>query len=438
MAVTRRRFPQAQGPVHVLLLGLILAAYLLLAGGYAAFTPAWNNPDEPAHFNYVAHIARTGTLPVLQAGDWDQDTLERLKSAQFRGEPDISSIRYEAWQPPLYYLLATPVFLAAGASPAAQVAALRWFDITLGALTLGVGYLLGRQVLCGLAPVVPAVMVGVPMFTAMSAAITNDALSNLLAALLLLLSVRVARGPTPRLALLAGVGLGLGLLTKLSLVVFVGLYAAALGIAWLQNRISFTRALRLGLLSAGLVLAVLAPYLVRQALTYGGADLLAVRRHDEVVVGQPRFPGLSLDYAQRWGGTVFRSFWAQFGWMGIPVMDRLYVGWGVLTAAAIAGTTIAVARWRGTLRAVDAALVIHALAVSAVVALLLYYNLSFEQAQGRYLFPALPAFAVLFVVGWRSLIPPRFRVGGFIILSCALIALNGYTLLRQLAPAFAG
>jgi len=40
---------------------------------------------------------------------------------------------------------------------------------------------------------------------------------------------------------------------------------------------------------------------------------------------------------------------------------------------------------------------------------LLYYNLSFIQAQGRYLFPALGAIAVILSVGWLKLAWPRRR-----------------------------
>ncbi|HYY90178.1 MAG TPA: hypothetical protein VFA49_15380, partial [Chloroflexota bacterium] len=63
--------------------GGILVVYLALAAAYARLTPAWNNPDEPAHYIYVAHIAETGTLPVLAHGDWDPDRLEPLIKSHF-------------------------------------------------------------------------------------------------------------------------------------------------------------------------------------------------------------------------------------------------------------------------------------------------------------------------------------------------------------------
>ena len=61
-------------------LGLALVAYGVLAAGYATLTPIWQNPDEPAHYNYIAFVADTGGLPELKPGDWDSALLERLKN----------------------------------------------------------------------------------------------------------------------------------------------------------------------------------------------------------------------------------------------------------------------------------------------------------------------------------------------------------------------
>ena len=41
-------------------LAAILVAYLVSAVLYAWNTPAWQAPDEPAHYNYIAHIAEQG------------------------------------------------------------------------------------------------------------------------------------------------------------------------------------------------------------------------------------------------------------------------------------------------------------------------------------------------------------------------------------------
>src|SRR5574340_1261751 len=97
---------QLRRHTSTLVLGLVLLVYVLLAGLYAVRTPRWQAPDEPAHFNYVRAIAETGTLPVLSPGDYDQKYLEEIKSKRFPADMSVDSIRYEAWQPPLYYIAA--------------------------------------------------------------------------------------------------------------------------------------------------------------------------------------------------------------------------------------------------------------------------------------------------------------------------------------------
>ena len=149
-----------------LFLALLLAAgfgaFVVLGVAYAVRTPIWQNPDEPAHFNYVAFVAQTGGLPVLDQGDWDSDLLELVKNGQLER---VDQIRYEDWQPPLFYLLAAPLLRAGPpADVYAAVLRLRLLDVAFGALTLGVGWLAAREVfskddvlLAGATPLVMAV-----------------------------------------------------------------------------------------------------------------------------------------------------------------------------------------------------------------------------------------------------------------------------------------
>src|ERR1700738_4195072 len=100
-------------PANVVLLALIVLAFLIIGALYATKTPAWEVPDEPAHYNYVAQVALNGCCPTLQLGDWDNDYLNAIKAAKFSPASlngRLSTIRYEDHQPPLYYLLAAPVY----------------------------------------------------------------------------------------------------------------------------------------------------------------------------------------------------------------------------------------------------------------------------------------------------------------------------------------
>ena len=69
-------------------------------------------------------------------------------------------------------------------------------------------------------------------------------------------------------------------------------------------------------------------WLARDTATYGATDILGLARHNAVVADQPQtlqlFPSYLAalpDFMQ----TLFRSFWGQFGWMGVILDSRIYV-----------------------------------------------------------------------------------------------------------------
>jgi len=214
---------------------LIIAFYLALGVGYALLTPAWQAPDEPAHFNNIAHIATTGRLPRLQPGDYDQAYLEKLKAERFPPELSIAPVRYEGHQPPLYYLLMTPVlWLLSGAGVAVQVGALRLANVMIGALVIVFIWLSARR-LFPKRPRIALLAAGfvafLPMHIAMSASINNDALAELFiaAVMLRLLAALQQEETTPGQWALTGLLIGLGLLTKFQAYILIPLA----GVVWL-------------------------------------------------------------------------------------------------------------------------------------------------------------------------------------------------------------
>jgi len=458
------------------LLGLILAGYFGLAIGYALATPRWNNPDEPAHFNYVRELAETGHLPVLQAGDWDADLLERLKASRFPDDSAIDSIRYEGHQPPLYYLIAAAAYRASGRlSLAGHVLVLKALSIVLGAGVVWAAFAVGRQV-CPNWPAVglltAATAAFIPMYTAISAAINNDSLANALAALTVLALLAGARnGFGDRGALGLGLLLGLLVLTKLTVYIYVPLGLAVLAIAEYQQPGTAcpapTGAPRGGLAIRRVGLAVVAAlavsswWLVRNAMVYGWTDPLATARHAQVVVGQPEWASLdagAVDYFLR---VLFRSFWGQFGWMGVVLPDWVYLLYLGLTLLGVVGLAVPPSplgplpqgergvraplpplrgkeqvRFAGLGDEGRAQLAILVAAVLLVFLEVAAYNLSFIQAQGRYLFPALVPIGVLLSLGWCRL-ASRFRAAAIAAaLGVGLGLLDLVVLFRFAAPAF--
>jgi len=398
-------------------LALILAVYLLLGGLYAIYTPAWQAPDEPAHYNYVRQLAEQGDLPVMGPGDYPAAYLEQLKAARFPGSMPIDSLRYEGWQPPLYYVLAAPVYRLWGGA----LLPLRLFSVALGAGVVLMTYAIGRAACPGdrlLALGAAAFVAFVPMQLAIVASVNNDALTELLVAgvALRLLGWLSRPGRPARWLVVTGFLLGLGLVTKAS-VYYTALPLALVALWLVERRPGPLLAQGATLLAPAALVAV--PWFARNLALYGWPDLLGKLNHDQVVAGQLRtadylsqvgWPAYLVDFAT----TTFRSFWGQFGWMGVPMDRRLYVALGMVSALAVAGC--ALLAWRR--RAAPGGEIARSQPSRYPVVLLilwlafaaggyLYYNISFVQFQGRYLFPALAPTGLLAVAGWRALLSRR-------------------------------
>ena len=179
------------------LLALILLAYAVIATLYAIYTPPWQVPDEPAHYNYVAQIVTDGCCPVIAPGDYDQAVLSQLTGAGFPPDADLSPIEYEDHQPPLYYLLATPLFALTGG----DLTALRLFSAALGAGVVLLTYLVIARLLPTrpeLALASAAFVAFVPQHVAMMAGVNNDSLAELVLGLNMLALVTYLGNPPPQ------------------------------------------------------------------------------------------------------------------------------------------------------------------------------------------------------------------------------------------------
>ena len=168
---------------------LIITGYLLVGILYAVKTPPWQAPDEPAHYNYIKYLAENQRFPVLQMGDYPHDYLEEIKAKRFPPQMSIEPLRYEFHQPPLYYILAALIYkvFASGLLP------LRLFSVLLGCCLLWVAYRVAKEIFPEdetMAFGTTAFVAFVPMHVAMTAAVNNDTLAELILAVILWMVVR--------------------------------------------------------------------------------------------------------------------------------------------------------------------------------------------------------------------------------------------------------
>ena len=415
----------------------IIIVYLTVGSLYAVYTPDWQVPDEPAHYNYIRALAETQQLPVMEPGDYDQAYIEQLTSEGFPENLSVAPLTYEDHQPPLYYVLATPIHLLTGGS----LLALRLFSLILGAIvivmTAGITDALfpGKPALAWLAAGLAAF---IPQHVAMMAGVNNDALTEALLSSWLWLALRYLRGDARPHTL--GLVLGALLLTKTTGYVALPLALISLILRHRRSRLSWKRTLQHAgyMLAPALTLGGL--WWFRNLTVYGWPDFLGLARHNAVVFGQPR----TAEWIARDGllpfltsalWTAFRSFWGQFGWMGVVVDRRIYLGVAILSALMI---------WGFIWYLIDGsddhqprhrdALILLGCATLITFVLPIWYNLTFVQHQGRYFFPALPAMALAAALGLHRLIKKRLAVITALLMIVILIILGGVGLLRGDLP----
>ena len=446
--MTRRRCTLAVGSFELslsyrFLLGIIVVVYAGLGVLFAVVTPRWQVPDEPAHYNYVRSLAEGRGFPVLEPGDYDHGYLGKLTSKRFPPDLSVEPLEYEDHQPPLYYLLATPAYLLFGGA----LLPLRLLTVGIGAVLLVVAFHAANAVVGGrpqLAVLAAGLIAFIPQHVAMTAGVNNDALAELVVAATLWASVVYVGGKHPR-PWRVGVLVGIALLTKTTAYIVVGVGATAVLIRWRRSSHSFQWAL--AQLAWVFVPAALisAPWFVRNVITYGWHDPLGLARHELVVENQPRTAEWLILYG--WDGllwrlarTTFQSFWGQFGWMALPLPSQAYRVLLVLSGSLLIGFGAWVFRKH---RMSGDSLSIHGpaslFALSALLTFLafLWYNLSFVQHQGRYLYTALVPLSTGAALGLQTStkpLPSRLRPWSKLLLLGSLAAFDVYCAWKIIYP----
>jgi len=427
---------------NVCLAGIIfvLILYFLVGFLYIFNVPQWQSPDEPAHYNYIKYVALTGTLPTLQLGDYNQSDINNLMKIGSSLNFDIDSLKYEAHQPPLYYVLLAPVFVIFEGS----IIVLRSVSLLLGACVIILSVLVTRIVVLDNTPVILAVagfVAFLPQHVAMMASINNDSLAEVV---ILLGVLSTLRDDKPWII---GIIIGLGFLTKMTtyFLIVIGLFGVLYGSSKANNKFM-------------LVLQVIFPsillgsvFWLRNVYTYGWPDLFGLIIHSDVVIGQPLtidwINSLGLvEYLVRFLNTTFHSFWGQFGWMTIPMNTSIYFILKLVFVLVIIGC-FSLGKYSSVkLKMYSRNVVLMLGMILLVVSQYIWYNLSFVQHQGRYLFPSLSAIALFYVFGisgWTGLLFSRIlnykKIGYWapVALVPILIVLDIYVLYYVIIPGYA-
>jgi hypothetical protein len=433
----------------------------LSAVSWSFITPAFQVPDEQAHFAYVEELARTHRLPSLDTQEYAPDevlALEGLQAPRVSLYPDqhpIASLAQQqqlqkgvagavatsspgvgaagvaASEPPLYYALETiPYELGSGGGVLDELTLMRLMSALMAGVSALFVFLFVRESLpssprawtvAGLA------VAFLPLLGFISGAVNPDALlCAVSAAIFYCLARAFRRGLTPKLGVSIGALTAVGFLTKLN---FIGLTPGILlGLALLAKRSSATLGGRTAArtLAAALAIASSPVWIYALVNLLSGhkplgiaSSVINVTAGHRSLGGEisyiwqlylPRLPGMHVDFADI---SPLRELWfnglvGQYGFE-----DTFFPRW-VDNVAAVTVVVIAALAARelithsSVLRRRSGELLVYlTMAVGLLVLIGASSYLSFpSEAAGfpepRYLLPLIPLFGAVIALAARG------------------------------------
>lgn len=450
------RLPGRTSYLFLLFLALSLVRGIL----YASVIPPWQAPDEIAHFEYISLLYQKRHLlqpddasPLLQ-----QEIISSLYEHRFWSHipyPEPETMPLSLAEIPFVggssvlgrFSLAYPLGALFFGSVfyqdiITQLYAMRLLSVGLGMLVVATAFLTVRELFPNdkfLLLTVPAWISFSPQHTYITSSVSDGNLAELLISILTyIMVVALRRGLSLPRMVIALLLVTLGLWTKAT-AAFALPWLAIGGLFFLRGRKGETGKKRpIPWVALALTLAVL-------CLTIWSARNLQSLQGWWVAaqawsVAQPD-SSASIQALRLHAITVFKSFWAYFGWMIAPLDPHWYALLGLLSLAALGGVVAFLVKATRRARPVSfwqrrAVLLLLVGSLLSIIMVLATFGAHYSQ--GRYLYPAIVAFSTLFMLGIRQLIPSGYEKHLLPLIVCSFFLFDTLCLMDYLLPFFYG
>jgi 4-amino-4-deoxy-L-arabinose transferase-like glycosyltransferase len=414
---------------------LLLAAAFVLFATWSLVVPINEAPDEPAHWQYARYLHDHWRLPHYAPGfeEANSPPLAYALFAPFAVEDGGPEMFVGHGLDGAHFNVVHPRLFINTGEAYSHYWAQRAARLLAAAISVGTVYFVWQAGAAAGGPVVgllaALIVTLLPMFAFRAGHVSNDALVACGAAAATLGFVRLLREPFAwRVAWWTSAAVGLAYLSKISALALVPPFALVL----IAAEPAATWRVRTWRLSAlALAGTMVAPWSIRNVVLYGDPFASEAMRHAvaHIITDRSLFSSYFVGEFPR---ALMKSFIGVFGWANVLMPKLVYRPYLLLFALGAGGAMLAV--WRRRLDWRLAAVL--AVTMIAALAIVVRINLQFTQAQGRYLLPGLPAFAVLIALGWRALPPALLRLTSPAAVGGALLAGNLYALVVIVWPAY--
>lgn len=236
-----------------------------------------------------------------------------------------------------------------------------------------------------------------PQFIYIASVVNNDNLANLFSTICIYFLFKIIyESLNKKNYLLLGLFLGLGILTKKTILFTIpAIFIILIYIYFKRREINYLKYFLLMLLVA---LVICGWIFFRNYFIYG--DLFATKMEIDTM---PQFIErksiFSFYFIKPFLPGLYQSFIGLFAWMNLPIPKIFYLTYLIIIIASVTGIFINSIK----AGAIDNKVLISIIFILSCLLGIMYFNLIFTQYQGRYMFPVISLFSVLFAYGFQKL-----------------------------------
>ena len=382
---------------------IIIILALLFRIYFSIVTPLWQFPDEIAHFKFAEYFAKNNNIPVM--------------------------IRayVEYFQPPVYYVIQGIIlkpFLSSALS--VQVHVLRLVSIIFGILTIFIVYKISKLLFPdneNLILIATSFAAFLPSFASINANITNANMADFISAVVIYAVLKIVISKhSYKHYFFVGLLAGVALLTRINLIPLI----AATAIVFFFNakegaKFNIKKFIKICLIVYGTAFLISSWWYFRNFKLYGdfiGYNAMQMSAPHDVIV-------INALYFARLFGWAFITFWAAFGITngifltlnnlfsakGLAIFFAVYGILFLITISAFIGFVVFIRnciKKKIKLSQFQKISLIF-LGVHFILTLITFqsYNTYDFQPQGRYFYPALPFFSLIYSIGAITLLKEK-------------------------------